>query len=90
MPRVQNFNRMLGVIFPFVEENVAESSANDGAGGHPNQEHAEPAFGRAFAFEHTAHNQHSEPKADGKHQTVPADLQRPSKCYGVEVPSNEI
>ena len=86
-PCVKYLNRVLRIIVPLVEEHMAQARAYHGAGGHPQQQYAQPSLGRALALEHFGHYIESYPESDGEHESVPPYRHRPAYERGVGVPN---
>ena len=72
-PDFEYLGRVLRVVVPSVEEHVSEACAHDGADHHNHENRIHPAAVLSLVLEHFRQNPSAEDKADGKHQSVPAD-----------------
>ena len=86
VPYLDDFGGVGAVVVPFVEENVAEASANDCACQSPHQKDSEPAFGSTFVSEHASYDFVANQESEGKHHSIPANGYGVGDYFGICVP----
>ena len=71
-PNLEDIHWMLGIIAPFVKENVTETGTYDCAYHKITEEDAEPVFGSTLMFEHLSHDRISQSEANSESESVPS------------------